>query len=123
MPLIADGTMFVVMKFLQILLWISIPALFIAMFITTLIHYNKKRKKLRTDGEQPASLETFPAPNGVFPILSFSPNKKEESDFIKHISRSQAKYIAMRKDFEKLTEKYHRLQTEIDQRTIKNETM
>ncbi len=112
-----------VMKFLQILLWISIPALLIAMLITTLIHYNKKRKKGTIDGEQFVTPVMTPMPNDLFPILGLPNNKKDVNEFIKHISRSQAKYIAMRKDFEKLTEKYHRLQTEIDQRTIKNETM
>ncbi len=123
MFLIAEGTMFVVMKFLQILLWISIPALLIAMLITTLIHFNKKRKKSKTGDEQSGMSEIIPMPNELVPIISSFNSKKEVNEFIKHISRSQAKYIAMRKDFEKLSEKYHRLQTEIHQRTIKNETM
>lgn len=123
MFLIAEGTLFMVMKFLQILLWISIPALLIAMLITTLVHYNRKRKKSQPGEEQSPLSPIIPIPNELIPILGLSNNKKDVSEFVKQVSRSQAKYIAMKKDFEKLTEKYFRLQTEIDQRTIKNETM
>ena len=48
MLLLFDASLIVFFKFLQVFLWISIPALLIGMLITTVIHYNNKRKKSKS---------------------------------------------------------------------------
>src|SRR5262245_10391744 len=124
MLVLSDASLFMVLKFLQVLLWISIPALFIALLITTLVHYSrKKRQKLR--GDEPASskdLADHTLPSPVYPL----PGSRHEVKKLRHeLSRSNARYIAIRRDFEILTKKFQRLYTNIhkDSETTKKETM
>ena len=130
MLLLFDASLIVFFKFLQVFLWISIPALLIGMLITTVIHYNNKRKKSKSldepfifDGEgsgigyDDASL----MPTNLF----LHGNKQETRRIMNYLSHSNARYIAIQKDFKVLTEKYKQLQVKRYQNfeTKKNKTM
>jgi chromosome segregation ATPase len=115
MLLLFDASLIVFFKFLEIFLWISIPALLIGMSITTFIHYNNRRKKPKTLTE-PFIFESpgsYTAYNDVslMPLNLFLHGDKQETRRImNYLSHSNACYIAIQKDFKILTEKYKQLQ-------------
>jgi len=126
MLFLSDASLVVFLKFLEILLWIAIPALFIAMLITTVVHYSRKANKKRSRGKNEETILIGFDDLSLVPDLSALPgNRHEVKKFMQHISRSNARYIAIRKDFETLTRKYQRLHLNIQQdlKIIKNETM
>ena len=130
MLLLFDASLIVFFKFLQIFLWISIPALLIGMLITTVIHYNNKRKK-QNSLEEPLIFESeglgtdyddvFLMPLNLF----LQGDKQETRKIMNYLSHSNARYIAIQKDFKVLTEKYKQLQGKSYQNfeTKKNKTM
>ena len=111
MLLLSDASLIVFLKFLQIFLWISIPAFLIGLLITTVIHYNDKRKK------QKMSL----LPSNLY----LEGDKQETKRIMNYFFHSNARYIAIQKDFKMLTEKYQQLKENINKNSdIKNiETM
>src|SRR5215203_1856632 len=111
MLLLSDVSLIVFLNFLQIFLWISIPAFLIGLLITTVIHYNHKRKK------QKISL----LPSNWYP----EGDKQETKKIMNYFFQSNARYIAIQKDFKSLTEKYQRLKGTINKNseTKNNETM
>jgi len=128
MLLLFDASLIVFFKFLQIFLWISIPALLIGMFITTVIHYkNKKKKNL----EEPLFFESEGSGAGyddvsLMPLnLFLHGNKEETRRIMNYLSHSNARYIAIQKDFKVLSEKYQQLRVNSYQNfeTKKNKTM
>jgi len=113
MLLLLDASLFVFFNFLQVFLWISIPALLIGMLLTTVMHYRDKRKKQKSLGE-PFIFESegsSAADVSLIPLDLFLHGDKEETRRIKnYLSHSNARYIAIQKDFKVLTEKYQQLQ-------------
>ena len=109
MLLLFDASLIVFFKFLQIFLWISIPALLIGMLITIVMHYNDKRKKLKSLDE---------------PFI-FESEVSGTRSIMNYLSLSNARYIAIQKDFKVLSEKYQQLQVKSYQNfeTKKNKTM
>ena len=126
MLLLFDASLFVFFKFLQIFLWISIPALLIGMLITTIIHYNNKRKKQKSLDE-PFIFESEGSVDvSLIPLdLYLHGDKEETKRIMNYLSRSNARYIAIQKDFKVLTEKYQQLQVKSYQNfeTKNNKTM
>jgi len=113
MLLLLDASLFVFFNFLQVFLWISIPALLIGMLLTTVMHYRDKRKKQKSLGEQFIfeSGGSSAADVSLIPLDLFLHGDKEETRRIKnYLSHSNARYIAIQKDFKVLTEKYQQLQ-------------
>ena len=131
MPLLLSDSLVIVTKFLQILLWISIPALFVGMLITTVIHYSNKRKKAKKKEEQSFIFEEGGSYSGyddisLVPSGFYSAGSKQEiKRLMQHLSHSNARYIAMKKDFTVLHEKYQKLQqvNYNEPETIKIKTM
>ena len=129
MLLLSDASLIIFVKFLQIFLWISIPALFIGMLITTVIHYSNKRKKQKY--EQPFIFENDGSCAGyddisLMPSGVYLPGSKQEIKGIMHrLFHSNAQYLAVRKDFEILSKKYQQLQVKTYQysETKNSETM
>ena len=113
MLLLSDASSIVFLKFLQIFLWISIPALLIGMLITTVIHYSNKRKKRKSE-EQPFIFENDDSCAGYDDVslmpMHLQRNDQETKKIMNYLSFSTARYIAMQKDFKFLTEKYQQLQ-------------
>jgi len=128
MLLLLDASLFVFFNFLQVFLWISIPALLIGMLLTTVMHYRDKRKKQKSLGE-PLIFESegsSAADVSLIPLDLFLHGDKEETRRIKnYLSHSNARYIAIQKDFKVLTEKYQQLQVKRYQNfeTKKNKSM
>ena len=110
MLLLSDASLIVFLKFLQIFLWISIPAFLIGLLITTVIHYNDKRKKQKIS---------------LLPSNLYLGDKQETKKIMNYFFQSNARYIAIQKDFKMLTEKYQQLKGNINKNSdIKNiETM
>jgi chromosome segregation ATPase len=111
MLLLSDASLIVFLKFLQIFLWISIPAFLIGLLITTVIHYNDKRKK------QKVSL----MPSDLY----LDGDRQEAKKIMNYLFHSNARYIAIQKDFKVLSEKYQQLKgnTNKNSETKNNETM
>jgi chromosome segregation ATPase len=128
MLLLLDASLFVFFNFLQVFLWISIPALLIGMLLTTVMHYRDKRKKQKSLGE-PLIFESegsSAADVSLIPLDLFLHGDKEETRRIKnYLSHSNARYIAIQKDFKVLSEKYQQLQVKSNQNfeTKNNKTM
>lgn len=130
MLLLLDASLFVFFNFLQVFLWISIPALLIGMSITTVMHYRDKRKKQKSlEGSLTSKSEGSNADHGdisSIPLDLFLHGDKQESKRImNYLSQSNARYIAIQKDFKILTEKYQQLRKNNSQNfaTKKNKTM
>ena len=130
MLLLLDASLFVFFNFLQVFLWISIPALLIGMSITTVMHYRDKRKKQKSlEGSLIPKNEGSSADHGdisLIPLDLFLQGGKQESRRImNYLSQSNARYIAIQKDFKILTEKYQQLRKDNNQNfaTKKNKTM
>ena len=130
MLLLLDASLFVFFNFLQVFLWISIPALLIGMMITTVMHYRDKRKKQKSlEGSLTSKSEGSNAGHddiSSIPLDLFLHGDKQESKRImNYLSQSNARYIAIQKDFKILTEKYQQLRKSNSQNfaTKKNKTM
>ena len=128
MLLLSDASLIVFLKFLQIFLWISIPAFLIGLLITTVIHYKDKRKKQKRS-EHPFIFENDGSYAGYDDVslmpLNLQGNDQETKKIMNYLSFSNARYIAIQKDFKVLMEKYQQLQGNIYQNseTKNNETM
>jgi len=126
--LLSDASLFVFFNFLQVFLWISIPALLIGMLVTTVMHYRDKRKKQKSL-DKPFIFESegsSAADISLIPLDLFLHGDKEETRRIRnYLSHSNARYIAIQKDFKVLTEKYQQLQVKSYQNfeTKKNKSM
>jgi len=128
MLLLSDASLIVFLKFLQIFLWISIPAFLIGLLITTVIHYNDKRKKQK-GSKQPFIFENDGSFAGysddALNPLNLQGNDQETKKIMHYLSFSNARYIAIQKDFKILTEKYQQLKgnNNKNSETKNNETM
>ena len=128
MLLLSDASLIFFLKFLQIFLWISIPAFLIGLLVTTVIHYNNKRKKQKGT-EQLFIFENDGSCAGYDDVslmsLNLQGNDQGTKKIMNYLSFSNARYIAIQKDFKALTEKYQQLQGNFNQNseTKKNETM
>src|SRR5436190_8024676 len=130
MLLLLDASLFVFFNFLQVFLWISIPALLIGMVITTVMHYRDKRKKQkRLEGSLTSKSEGTNADHGDISLIPFDMflqgDKQESKRIMNYLSQSNARYIAIQKDFKILTWKYQQLQKNSAQNfaTKKNKAM
>ena len=130
MLLLSDASLIGFLQFLQIFLWISIPAFLIGMLITLVDHYRNKKKKQKRS-EQSFVLESDGSYSGyddasLIP-LSLKNNGNETKKIMNYLSFSNARYIAIQKDFKVLTEKYQILQKNINMNknleTKNNDTM
>lgn len=126
MLLLSDATLIVFLKFLQIFLWISIPAFLIGLLITTVIHYKDKRKKQK-GSKDPFIFENDGSYAGYddVSLIHLQGKDQETKKIMNYLSFSNARYIAIQKDFKVLTEKYQQLQGNSYQNsdTKKYETM
>jgi|GEM_PF-1972071 len=131
MVFLSDAWMVIFLEFLQILLWIAIPAIIIGMTITTLVHFrNKKRNGKKEEDQlivenhatQYAGYDDFSLlPQGVY----LPGSQDEVKGIIHNLFHSKARYMAIQKDYEILNRKYERLHVNIQQysNTNKNKTM
>ena len=128
MLLLSDASLIVFFKFLQIFLWISIPAFLVGLLITTVMHYKDKRKKQKAS-EHPFIFENDGSYAGYDDVslmpLHLQGSDPETKKIMNFLCFSNARYIAIQKDFKVLTDKYQQLQGNSYQNseTKNNETM
>jgi len=126
MPLLFNESILVFLKFLEILLWISVPVLCIGMLVTTIVHYkNKRKKKQREQFFMRESNNVFSGYDDFSLIPAdfyLHQDKTEVKKIMRQLFQSNAKYIAIRKDYDALNEKYLRLNKH-EYESLKHETM
>ena len=126
MPLLFNESILVFLKFLEVLLWISVPALGLGMLITTIVHYKNKRKRKQREQffllDKTKTFSGFDDFSLIPPDFYLHQDKTEVKKIIRQLFQSNAKYIAIRKDYDALNEKYLRLNKQ-EYATIKHETM
>src|SRR6185369_10535430 len=98
MLLLSDASLIVFLKFLQIFLWISVPAFLIGMLITTVTHYRNKRKKQK--GSELSFIFENDASGTGYDDVSLMPlnlpgNDQEAKKIMNYLSFSNARYIAI----------------------------
>lgn len=112
MLILSESSLFVFIKFLQILLWISLPAIIVGMLVTTIIHYNKKRRKAKKKAGGEA-VDDDMTPVFFLPDVVDLPASVTSTNKLMHqISYSNAKIIALQKDLDELQERYQSLLTD-----------
>lgn len=107
--LLATGLLLEFARFLQIISWIILPVLVLAVLITVFLHYRKKRKET-TEGEAPENFilrspEDIRTnlPGGVHVLFDHTGLIRQ---YQQRLSYNQARYTALKQDFEKLAIKY-----------------
>lgn len=126
MTILFNESLVVFLKFLQVLLWICIPALSIGMLVTTIAHYkNKKKKKQREQFFLLDGAKVFSGYDDASLIPAdfyLHADKAEVKKIMHQLFQSNAKYIAIRKDYDLLNEKFLQLNKQQYQ-PLKYETM
>lgn len=126
MVLLFNESILVFLKFLEVLLWISIPVLGIGMLITTIVHYRNKREKKKREQlflqENNRTFSGFDDFSLIPPDFYVHQDKAGVKKIMRQLFQSNAKYIAIRKDYEALNEKYRRLNKQ-EYEILKQETM
>ncbi|MGZ8541360.1 MAG: hypothetical protein ACXWV6_11965 [Chitinophagaceae bacterium] len=108
--LIATGSAFDFLKFIQILCWIILPVFLLAGLLTVFIHYRKKKieKSEKENGDEQfmqGSPELLGYTKGDGEYVFFDQSSLI-SDYKKRLSCNYAKYTALHHDLEKLETKY-----------------
>src|SRR5688572_20598731 len=108
--LLATGLFLEFAQFLRILSWILLPVLGLAVIITILLHY--RRKKILSKSEEgsddsfliqsPAEIK-YNRPGGVHILFDHSGLIRQYKD---KLSYNYARYAALKQDFEDLETKY-----------------
>lgn len=111
--LLATGSSFDFMQFLQILCWILIPVFILASLLTIIMHYRKKKKeKAEMEDQEEKWLKATPElvgytkGDGEFICFDHSPLIR---DFKNKLTYNHARYTALRHDFDKLESRYQSL--------------
>ena len=113
--LLATGSAFDFVKFIQILCWIILPVLFLAVLLTIFLHYRKKKieKAEAGNGDEEfidGSPELLGYTKGDGEYVFFD-HSSLISEYKKKLFYNQARYTALHHDFEKLETKYAMLAT------------
>lgn len=108
--LLATGSAFDFVKFIQILCWIILPVLFLAVLLTIFLHYRKKKieKAEAKNGDEEfmhGSPELLGYTKGDGEYIFFD-HSSLISEYKKKLFYNQARYTALHHDFEKLETKY-----------------
>ena len=102
-------------QFLQIVLWIAVPGTILAVLITTMVHYRRKKKDMQTEplyGEDNFRITTMSAEAGVLPdwlASSLPDNATLLKKYEQEIRRQKEEYSKLEDDFNALEEKYTQL--------------
>jgi len=107
---LATGSAFDFVKFIQILCWIILPVLLLAVLLTVFLHYRKKKieKTEAENGDEElmhASPELLGYTKGDGEYVFFD-HSSLISEYKKRLSYNHARYTALHHDFEKLETKY-----------------
>jgi chromosome segregation ATPase len=108
--LLATGSAFDFVKFIQILCWIVLPVFLLAALLTVFLHYRKKKieKTATANGDEEfihASPELLGYTKGDGEYVFFD-HSSLISEYKKRLFYNHARYTALHHDFEKLETKY-----------------
>ncbi|HKZ67397.1 MAG TPA: hypothetical protein VJ111_13615 [Chitinophagaceae bacterium] len=110
--LLATSSAFDFVKFIQILCWIILPVLILAVLLTVFFHYRKKKKERAETGNGngdedfiQASPELLGYTKGDGEYIFFD-HSSLISEYKKRLFYNHARYTALHHDFEKLETKY-----------------
>lgn len=108
--LLATGSAFDFVKFIQILCWIILPVLLLAVLLTVFLHYRKKKlEKAEVENEDEEFMHASPELLGYTKgdgEYVFFDHSSLISEYKKRLSYNHARYTALHHDFEKLETKY-----------------
>jgi chromosome segregation ATPase len=108
--LLATGSAFDFVKFIQILCWIILPVLLLAVLLTVFLHYRKKKfEKAEAENEDEEFMHASPELLGYTKgdgEYVFFDHSSLISEYKKRLSYNHARYTALHHDFEKLETKY-----------------
>ncbi len=104
--LLTSGPSFEFIKFIQVFCWIVLPVLLLAVLVTIFFHYRKKRSAVFTDENIDEKLTTaspeqmgFTRGDGEYVLFDHS---VLIGKYKNRLSYNHARYMALRRDFEKL---------------------
>ena len=124
--LLTTGPSFEFVKFIQILCWIILPVSLIAVMLTVIFHYKKKRTGIADAEKMDESLTQaspeqmgFTRGDGEYVFFDHS---ALIGKFKNRLSYNHARYTALRHDFEKLETKYSGLASYVTKKFITNKT-
>jgi len=108
--LLATGPSSEFIKFLQVLGWIILPVSFIAVVITVILHYRKKRSGIADSAEEEQKLiqsspELLGYTKGDGEYVFFD-HSSLIGKYKRRLSYNHARYTALKHDFDKLQSKY-----------------
>ncbi len=108
--LLATGSAFDFVKFIQILCWIILPVLFLAVSLTVFLHYRKKKiEKAESENGDEEFMDGSPELLGYTKgdgEYVFFDHSSLISEYKKRLFYNHARYTALHHDFEKLETKY-----------------
>jgi ABC-type Na+ efflux pump permease subunit len=108
--LLATGSAFDFVKFIQILCWIILPVLLLAVLLTVFLHFRKKKfEKAEAENEDEEFMNASPELLGYTKgdgEYVFFDHSSLISEYKKRLSYNHARYTALHHDFEKLETKY-----------------
>ena len=124
--LLATGSAFDFVKFIQILFWIILPVFFLAVLLTVFFHYRKKKienaeAENRDEEFMKASPECLGYTKGDGEYVFFD-HSSLISEYKNRLSFNHARYTALRHDFKKLEMKYANLASYTTAISINNKT-
>jgi chromosome segregation ATPase len=124
--LLAVGPSFEFVKFLQVLGWIVLPVSLIAVIITIILHYRKKKSGIiHSENEEEKLLQSSPELLGYTRgdgEYVFFDHSSLIGEYKSRLSYNHARYAALRHDFEKLQTKHTDLSSYITTQFIHNKT-
>ena len=108
--LLATGSAFDFVKFIQILCWIILPVFLLAALLTVFLHYRKKkREKAEAENDEEGFMHGSPELLGYTKgdgEYVFFDHSSLISEYKKKLSYNHARYTALHHDFDKLEIKY-----------------
>jgi hypothetical protein len=105
-------------QFIQIVLWVSLPLIAVCLAVTTLLHYRRKRKRMRNALEDESIVYDLPAAQVVQPMLSAQNRTTGNEALLKQselqLKQSREKYQALERSFRMLQENYSAVISRLD---------
>jgi chromosome segregation ATPase len=110
MPTLLLVSLYEFKQFLQIVLWIAVPGTIIAIAITTVLHYRRKKALLNEPELEPVDSRLYMAGDmGQIPDWLASTNPDNTSllkKYEREVRRYKENYAALEQDFRSLEDKY-----------------
>lgn len=101
--LLAAEVLFEFGQFMRIVLWIFLPVFVVSFFLTSLYHYRRRKKKLAFSSDPDDTVLSAAESSGDYILFDHTGLVRQYKN---KLSYNQAKYAALKHDFEQLELKY-----------------